>query len=154
MADDPRALGRSLPPFPAAGEKVRRLVVEGCDTSHINTGLGVHGCILVVRAGFASAEQHARSDRHADIKVEHILRCTKLPVERDCLRVAAIGLNEDDVGSARSCNGFQLRDQRRRDALAAMRGRHREIVDVDFAALALELFQLIRGKPAYNVAVL
>jgi hypothetical protein len=48
----------------------------------------------------------------------------------------------------------QFQDQRRRDALPPVRCRDRQIVDVDLAALLLELVQLIRREAAHDLAPL
>lgn len=46
--------------------------------------------------------------RDRDIEVQHILARAQSRVERDSGRVAEIGLNEDDVGSARRSDALQL----------------------------------------------
>jgi hypothetical protein len=47
---------------------------------------------------------------------------------------------------------LELHDQRRGDPLAPVRGRYRQIVDVDLAALLLELAQLVRGNATHHLA--
>lgn len=77
-------------------------------------------------------------------------RLAKAPfaVERDGRRIHKIGLNHDDMGAEIRGDGLQMLDQARRNLLATRLGVDREIVDVDLAALLLELLQLIGDEAA------
>jgi len=89
--------------------------------------------------------------------VQHVFAHTELTVERNRRLIfrLGIGLHEDDPGAARGGDFLQRPDQRRGDPLPPVRGRHCQVVDVDFAAFLLELVQFVGAQgAAYGAAVI
>src|SRR5262245_25597883 len=77
---------------------------------------------------------------------------SQLRVEGNSRRIAEICLHENNVGATRCRDLLEFYDQRCCDALAPVRCCDSEIVDVDLAALLLELLQLVGRDAAHNRA--
>src|SRR5690242_5452286 len=81
---------------------------------------------------------------HRDVEVVHVLTRAERLVEADGRVVAGVGLDEDHVRTTLARDGLERVDEPRGEAAAAVRFGDGKIVDVDLAALALELFQHVR----------
>ena len=85
--------------------------------------------------------------------MEHVFTCSQLRIERNGGRVRMIGLNEDDVGAARGGNRLQMFNESRGDALSPMARGDGKVVDVDLAAFAFGLLQVIGDQATDDRAV-
>lgn len=80
--------------------------------------------------------------------MQDIFAHAELRVARHRRRIRTIGLHEYDVCPPIGRDPPEFQDQSHRDALPAVGGGNREVVDVDLAALLLELVQLVLGREA------
>src|SRR4051812_41825595 len=83
--------------------------------------------------------------------MQDVFAGTELRIQRDGRGIREIGLHEDDVGSARDGDTPQFENESGGDPPTPVRGGDRQIVDVDLAALLLELAQLVGRQPAYDL---
>src|SRR5690606_9102851 len=88
------------------------------------------------------------------VEVQDLFPLAQLAVERDRGIVALIRLHEDHIGAARRRNGLQLFDESRRYTAATMRFGDSQIVDIDLAALSLELAQFISSETSNQGALI
>src|SRR3546814_7127522 len=80
--------------------------------------------------------------------MQHVFARADLRVQGDGGIVAEIGLHIDHVGAALRRDVPEFADHRAGDALPPVRPCHGQVVDVDLAALLLELGQHVGGDPA------
>lgn len=85
--------------------------------------------------------------------MEHLFARPELGVERNRGAIDWIGLDEDHPRPARPGDWLDRLDQRGRHAAPSKFLAYREVVELDFAALLLELDQLITRKAARQCAI-
>ena len=78
----------------------------------------------------------------------YVFAGAELRVQGDGGRVAQIGLDEHDMGAAQGGGSLQRADQPGRDALAAVALGDGQVVEVDLAALSLELVEHVGCEAA------
>src|SRR5690606_31968320 len=91
--------------------------------------------------------------RHFDVEVQDILAGPEAGVERDGRIVTQVRLDINGVCAPHGGNTSQLLDQRRGNTLATVRLQHGQVIEVDLAALLLELRQLVGGETAHHHTV-
>ena len=150
---------RPLPPPPsdapgAMGRVVAQSVVMFSVPAAALGALGAMGAILRVLSGRADIFKCGLPPLLL-WRVISISKCStssRVPSVQSCgWCIALIGPDDNDVSAARRRNFlkfFKFLDQRRCDAFASMRCRHGQIVDIDFAALLLELVKFVGDEAA------
>src|SRR5258708_441863 len=88
------------------------------------------------------------------VKVLHAFANSQFRIQGKSWSIVVVCLNEDDIRSTGQGNPLELMDQCRCYALATVRCRHRQIVDVDLTALLFELLQFVGRNAPDNLATL
>src|SRR5260221_3791550 len=111
-----------------------------------------YACHVALPAFVAQAMRTTRlksDDRY--IKVQHLLADAQLRVERDGRLVAMVGLHIDHPRTALARDLTQTLNQAGGDSLPSVRPGDREVVDVDLAARAFQLVELVRHQSTQHV---
>ena len=87
-----------------------------------------------------------------DVEMEDVFPSAQGGVELDGRVVNQVGLDVDDVGAKVCGDALEQEDEVAGDALAAVSSRYREVVDVDFAAFAFELFEHVGDEASDDSA--
>ncbi len=93
---------------------------------------------------------------NGNVEMQHRLgtAITGVQCDRRLILNTGVCLHENHLCTASLRDGFQRFDQGPGDAFAPVRRRHGEVVEVDFTARLLELFQLVGGDATDNLTLL
>src|SRR6185436_11570401 len=86
--------------------------------------------------------------------MQYVFPRTQFRVELDRRGIAEIRLHIDDIRPTRTGDHLELLDERRGDPLPPVCSGDSEIVDVDLAALLLELAKLVRRESTHDLTTL